>query len=381
MNHPVDKIELIIMGGTFLEYSYEFQNSFIKGCYDALNNKKSKNLEDAKKLNESSKTRCVALCVETRPDKAGQFIKRMRKWGVTRVELGVQVLDDEIYTLVNRGHNIQDVVDATRDLKNAGFKIGYHLMPGLPGSSFKKDIQKFKKIFSDSRFRPDQLKIYPCQVMPGSVLEDWYWKKKYKPYSEEEIRKLLFEMFKQVPRYCRVMRVMREIPPEYIIAGTKRIDLRAEVEKEIRDKKIIIKEIRFREIGFAKKLDDADKNLKLKITSYKASGGKEYFLEIVNKNDILFGLLRLRIVNGDAFVRELHVYGPALKLGEEYKKKSASQHKGFGKWLLEEAEKIAKKEKCSSLKIISGVGVRGYYKKLGYFFDRRGYGEYMIKIF
>jgi len=383
MNHPVDKVELIIMGGTFLEYPYEFQIKFIKGCYDALNNKKSKTLEQAKKLNENAKHRCVALCIETRPDKCSQFIKRMRDWGATRVELGVQIIDDKIYDKINRGHKVNDIIEATRDLKNAGFKVGYHIMPGLPGSSYRKDLQLFRRLFSEQKFRPDQLKIYPCQVMPGSVLEDWYWKRKYKPYPEKEIKKILIEMMKLVPRYCRVMRVMREIPPEYIVAGTIRIDLRKEVEDHLRERNFDIKEIRFREIGFAKDLEKADKNLKIKKTKYYASEGKEYFLEIINKNDILFALLRLRIIDRDAFVRELHVYGPALKLSEKANLnngKQASQHKGFGKWLLEEAEKIAKRKKCSNLRVISGVGVKEYYKKLGYEFEK-GYGDYMIKRF
>ena len=168
MNHPTDKIEIIIMGGTFLQYPEKFQNDFIKGIYDALNNKKSKTIEQAQKLNEKSKHRCVALCVETRPDVCVKFIDRMRKWGVTRVELGVQIIDDKIYKLVKRGHSVKDVIDATRALRDAGFKIGYHIMPGLPGSNLKKDLQLFKKLFSDSKFKPDQLKVYPCQVMPCS---------------------------------------------------------------------------------------------------------------------------------------------------------------------------------------------------------------------
>ena len=372
MNHPVDKIELIIMGGTFLQYPKKFQYKFVKGCYDALNNsskddsgepKKSKTLKEAQKLNEKSKHRCIALCIETRPDVCVEYIDRMREFGATRVELGVQIIDDKVYEKVKRGHRVQDVIDATRELKNAGFKIGYHIMPGLPGSNSKKDLRLFKKLFKDSDFKPDQLKLYPCQVMPCSELEDWYWKKKYKPYSKEKIQDLLVAMLRNVPRYCRVMRVMREIPPEYIVAGTKRIDLRAVIEKELRKKRIKLKEIRYREIGFAKK-ENLNLDLKLKITKYNASKGKEYFLEIINKQDVLFGLLRLRISDKGAIIRELHVYGQALKLGE--KSRVAVQHQGLGKWLIKEAEKIVKKQKIKELRIISGVGVRDYYKKLGY---------------
>ncbi len=391
MHHPTEKIELIIMGGTFLQYPKKFQYEFIKKCYDALNEKKSKNLIQAQKLNENAKHRCVALCIETRPDECIQYIKQMREFGVTRVELGVQMPDDKIYEKIKRGHSVQDVADSTKALKDAGFKVGYHIMPGLPGSDEKKDLQLFKKLFSDERFKPDQLKIYPCQVIKGAELEKEYWKKNYTPYTKEQIENLLLKMMKIVPRYCRVMRIMREIPPEYLVAGTTKIDLRKDVEEKLRKDKNKIKEIRFREIGFNKNLN---KDFKLKITEYKASEGKEYFLEIVNKDDVLFGLLRLRIVGEKndefaktnylsslggrkkiskqikkrkkkiAIVRELHVYGQALNIHEE--NLNATQHKGFGKMLMQEAEKISKKNKVKKILVISGIGVREYYKNLGY---------------
>jgi elongator complex protein 3 len=370
MHHPTEKIELIIMGGTFLQYPKKFQYEFIKKCYDALNGKTSKTLEEAEKLNERAKHRCVALCVETRPDECVQYIKRMREFGVTRVELGVQVPDDTIYRKIKRGHKVEDVVYATKKLKDAGFKVGYHIMPGLPGSNMKKDLSLFKKLFSDERFKPDQLKIYPCQIIKGSELEKQYWKKKYSPYTKEQIEKLLLAMMKLIPRYCRVMRIMREIPPEYLVAGTTKIDLRKDVEEKLRKDKNDIKEIRFREVGFNKEFI---RDFEIKITKYSASKGKEYFIELVNKEDILFGLLRLRIVKDRAFVRELHVYGQALKLHE--KNLGASQHLGFGKILMETAEKISKQEKVSNILVISGVGVRQYYKKLGYRLE----DTYMIK--
>jgi len=377
MNHPTDKIELIVMGGTFLEYPKKFQYEFIKGCYDALNGKVSSSLKEAQKLNESALHRCIALCVETRPDVCVKFIGRMREWGVTRVELGVQIIDDGVYKKIKRGHTVEDVICTTKELKNAGFKIGYHIMPGLPGSNLKKDLKLFKKLFSDENFKPDQLKLYPCQVMPSSELENLYWKRKFKPYTKEEIERILIAMLKKVPRYSRVMRVMREIPPEYIVAGTINIDLRKDIEKELRKKESKLKEIRYREIGFAlrdkKKDEKINLDLKFKITKYKASKGDEYFLEIVNLDDVLFGLLRLRIFFGKAIIRELHVYGPALKLGQD--SKEAFQHRGIGRWLMQEAEKIVSKNKIKKLSVISGVGVREYYQKLGYKLE----GDYMVK--
>jgi len=260
MRHPTEKIELIIMGGTFLSYPKPFQTDFIKKCYDALNNhslstvnrKPSTNLEQAKKLNETATHRCVALCIETRPDACtASQIKDILQWGATRVELGVQAIDDEIYKKVNRGHSVQNVIDATKRLKQAGFKIGYHLMPGIPGSNPKKDIQMFKEIFKSTSFKPDQIKIYPCQVLKGADLESLYYGSEYIPYSKEQAAELIIKMLKLTPRYCRIMRIMREIPPQYLIAGIKNIDMRHDIEKKIRPSKNKIQEIRFREIGFA----------------------------------------------------------------------------------------------------------------------------------
>lgn len=379
MNHPTQKIELIIMGGNFLEYPVNYQYNFVKGIYDALNGsrKKSKTLEEAKKRNEKAKHRCVALCIETRPDSINhKNIKRILEFGCTRVELGVQCLDDKIYKFVNRGHGVEQVVVATTRLKECGFKIGYHMMLGLPLSNPKKDYEMFERLFNDSNFKPDQLKIYPCQVIKGAGLENLYKKGKYLPYSQKQVESLLEKIILLIPNYCRIMRIMREIPPEYLTAGILRIDLRRDFESALKSSKMRnkINEIRFREIGFEIRdnPNNIDKNIKLKITKYDASNGKEYFLEMVNKDNILFGLLRLRI-NKDktAIIREVHVYGQALDIGK--KAEELGQHSGFGKMLVGKAEEIVLSEKIKNLKIISGVGVRQYYKKLGYSIDKEGY--------
>ncbi|MFA6022612.1 MAG: tRNA uridine(34) 5-carboxymethylaminomethyl modification radical SAM/GNAT enzyme Elp3 [Candidatus Pacearchaeota archaeon] len=388
MHHPTDKIELIIMGGTFLAYPTNYQYKFIKKCYDALNEKPSKTLEQAKKINETAKHRCIALCIETRPDFASEKdLKRALEFGCTRIELGVQAIDDKIYKKVNRGHTVKDVIDATQRIKNFGFKLGYHIMPGLPGSNSKKDIQMFKKIFSNQNFKPDQIKIYPTQVIKGSQLEKDFQKGLFKPYSQEQTYEILKKMIKLIPRYCRAMRIMRELAPDYIIAGTTRISLRKDVEEDLRKESAKIKEIRFREIGFAlQNKIKISKAIKIKTTIYQASNGKEYFIEAVNKDDILFGLLRLRIpnkkekspvkeLNGSAIVRELHVYGQTLNIGEKSESQEAIQHKGMGKLLMAQAEKITKQQKIKKIAVISGIGVRDYYKKLGYVLE----GSYMIK--
>jgi len=370
MGHPTEKIELIVMGGTFLAYPEDFQFDFIKKCYDALNNKKSKSLDEAKKINETAKNRLTAVCIETRPDYCNEHhIKNMLEWGTTRVELGVQAIDDEIYKKVNRGHKVQDVIDATKRLKQAGFKIGYHIMPGIPGSNPKKDIKMFKELFSSKNFKPDQIKIYPCQVLKGSGIENLYYGGEYVPYTKQQTTEIIIQMLKLTPNYCRIMRIMREIPPQYLVAGITNIDLRKDIEEEIRRQKVKINEIRFREIGFAlRDKRHVDPKIKIKTTKYKASGATEYFIEAVNKDNVLFGLLRLRLEkNKPAMVRELHVYGPTLKLSE--KANQEWQHKGLGKMLMAEAEKISKKKHFKNIKVISGVGVREYYKKLDYKLD------------
>ncbi|MBS3074096.1 tRNA uridine(34) 5-carboxymethylaminomethyl modification radical SAM/GNAT enzyme Elp3 [Candidatus Pacearchaeota archaeon] len=388
MGHPTDKVELIILGGTFLQYPKKFKYHFIKSCYDALNasaeGKLSSDLEEAKKINETARHRCVAMCIEIRPDNCSESeIKEMLDYGCTRVELGIQMPDDKIYRMVNRGHTVKDVIEATRRLKDSGFKIGYHIMPGLPGSSIPRDLEMFSEIFSNDDFKPDQLKLYPCQVIKGAELEEDFYEGKYKPYTEDETKNILIKMVERVPEYCRVMRMMREIPPVYVIAGLKRIDLRTEVEKELKMKveSHRINEIRMREIGFAK---TDDYNTHIKFIEYSASKGREFFIQAVNKEGVLFGLARLRFPDADnvfidelkgaAVVRELHVYGRALNLG--VKSELATQHSGLGKELMKKAEEIAKKNGFKKIAVISGVGVRRYYTdKMGYKLIR----HYMIK--
>jgi len=369
MNHPTDKIELIIMGGTFLSYPIKYQYGFVKACYDALNGKSSNSLAEAKKLNEKTKHRCVALCIETRPDVCNEKeIEKMLEFGCTRVELGVQMPDDNIYRLCKRGHTVKDVIEATKRLREAGFKIGYHIMPGIPGSNKRKDLKMFKELFINPVYKPDQLKIYPCQVIKGAELEKVYYNHEYLPYTEQELKKLIIKFLHLTPRYCRIMRIMREIPPEYLVAGTTRIDLRKDIEEELRNKDSDIQEIRFREVGMRSRYKkEIDNKLQLKITTYDANA-YEYFLEIVNKQDILFALLRLSLNKKQATVRELHVYGQSVNLG----KLGKVQHTGLGKQLMKKAEEITKENNIDKLRVISGVGVREYYEKLGYKLDKKG---------
>ena len=310
----------------------------------------------------------------------------MLGFGCTRVELGVQAIDDKIYKKVKRGHTVKEVIDATRRLKDAGFKVFYHVMLGLPGSNIKKDLIMFKKIFSDEKFKPDGIKIYPTQVIKGAELEKWYKKGKYRPYDEKELIELLILLKTKVPEYCRIARIMREIHPDFLVAGTKKIDLRNILEKEMLKRNLNCRCTRCREVGFAlRKGKEVNKGyIKLCRKDYRASDGHEIFLSYEDiKNDVLIALLRLRIPSKSfipeinkktAIVRELHVYGSQLPI--KFYSKKDWQHKGYGKLLLKEAERIAKEEfKMKKIIIISGVGVIEYYRGLGYKLEK----NYMVK--
>jgi elongator complex protein 3 len=222
MGHPTDKIELIIMGGTFLAQTVEYQYQFVKDLYDALNGIEAASLEDAKRINETAANRCTGLCIETRPDWCGEAeIKRMLEFGATRVELGVQALDDDIYKLVRRGHGVDAVVRATALLRESGFKVYYHWMPGLPGATPEKDLEMTKLLFADDRFKPDGLKLYPTMVVQGTELEKWYKDGRYQPYDDATMINLIIQIKTLVPRYVRISRVLRDIPSKYIVGGLK----------------------------------------------------------------------------------------------------------------------------------------------------------------
>ncbi len=375
--HNTQKCEIIIMGGTFLRTPKEYQRKFVKGIYDALNGRTSKTLEDAIRKNETAKHRSIGLTIETRPDVCNETdVDVMLSYGATRVELGVQHPSDRIYKLVNRGHTVANVIKATKILKNAAFKVAYHIMPGLPGSNPKKDIAMVKHLFSNQDFRPDMLKIYPTLVIPGTELEKITNAGKYTPLKTEEAAEVISEFYRHIPPYVRVMRIQRDIPSGLISEGVKKSNLREWVDKRIAEKKIKNMEIRSREAGLT---GQENAEFRMKCREYDASDGKEIFISFENKKSIA-GFLRLRFqksghrkeITGDtALVRELHIYGIETPLAE----KGEIQHRGFGSKLLQKAETIAKKKGMNKITVISGVGVREYYKKRGYKKD----GPYMSK--
>ena len=396
--HPLDKIELIIQGGTFSFYNNKYREWFVKRCYDAANTsvatslrygtlKRSlgKDLLTSQKTNEKAEQRIIGLTIETRPDYINvKEIKYLRKLGVTRVEVGVQAPDDKLLEKVKRGHGTKEITQATKLLKETGFKITYHLMPGLPGSSVNKDLQMLAEIFENPAYKPDNIKFYPTSVVKYSKLAKWYKQGKYKPYDEQTLSQLITK-FKQeiVPEWVRIQRLVRDLTTNDVLVEAFPSNLRQIVHQKSGSKKVICSCIRCREI----KTSPKQKKLKLKQLVYDANEGKEYFLQYVDQNNRLYALLRLRIpansinkqklpliaLKNCALVRELHVYGEALKIGE--KSRAKTQHQGLGGKLLKEAEVITKKHKIQKLAIIAGVGTREYYHKLGYQLQK----TYMIK--
>ena len=387
MGHPTDKIELIVMGGTFLAYPKDYQYQFIKDCFDALNGQKSATLEKAKQLNEAASHRCTGLCIETRPDWCGQEeIERMLKFGTTRVELGVQTLDDEIYRLIRRGHKVEDVVKATALLKEYGFKVHYHWMPGLPGSTPEEDLELSVRLFSDDSFKPDGLKLYPTMVVTGTELEKWYRDNRYQPYAVDTMIDLLVDIKSIVPSYVRISRVLRDIPSKFIAAGCKD-SLRSVIKQRMKQQATECKCIRCREYGHRARAGWGVGEPRMVRADYEASGGKEIFLSFEDENETLFGLLRMRIqakpiprlgqqTEGNlAIIRELHIFGPEVPLSKQ--QPEAAQHKGLGKALMREAERIAGDEfQVHQMVVLSGVGAKEYYRtEFGY--GSQGY--YMVK--
>jgi len=375
MGHARDKIELIIMGGTFLSCPRDYQYEFIKDCYDGLNGATSGSLEEARKLNENAEHRCVGLCIETRPDFCGEEeITTMLDFGATRVELGVQTLDDEIHRLTKRGHGVAEVVSATRLLRDCGFKVYYHWMPGLPGSTPEHDLEQSRQLFEDPRFRPDGLKLYPTLVVRGAELENWYRDNRYRPYRDEVMTDLLVSIKVLIPRYVRISRLMRDIPSKFIVAGSRDLAMRGTIRKEMEQAGVRCGCIRCREYGHRRRDGWPVGEPCLTRLDYETLGGKEIFLSYEDENETLFGLLRLRVNGQKAIVRELHIFGPEVPLGKRLEQ--GVQHHGLGEGLLREAERIAGEDfKAPGLSVLSGVGARGYYRSLGYRLE----GAYMVK--
>lgn len=416
LGHDFDKAEIIIMGGTFPALPKTYQRRFVKYLFKAMNDfsdqfirdgeldvqkfreffelpgerddrerakrikekilalKGEADLEKEHARNETSGVRCVGLTIETKPDWG--FLEHgneMLELGCTRVELGVQTDDDDILQKINRGHTIDDTYRSIRELRDLGFKLNFHLMPGLPGSDKKKDIEMLRNMFTE-KFQPDMVKVYPCMVMPGTKLYDDWKKGEFVPITTEQAAEIISEFYRHVPPHCRVMRVQRDIPTKVTSAGVDKTNLRQYVDRKLKEKGIVAGDIRAREVK-KRKIGDVTINAQ----EYLAAGGKELFISADDERSLI-GFCRMRypsaqlreeITTDSALIRELHVYGQAIAIGSE----GDVQHKGFGRQLLEKAEDIAKKDGKTKMVVISGVGVREYYRKLGY----KREGPYMVK--
>ncbi len=387
IGHAVDKVEIIVMGGTFPAREKSYRDRFILEIYNALNlferrTKPSVSIERAKVKNEKAKARCIGMTFETRPDYSKVIhIKEMLEYGGTKVELGVQSIYEDVLRGMRRGHGVRETIIATELLKNAAFKVGYHVMPGLPGSSFERDLEMFRKIFEDANFKPDYLKIYPTLVVEGTELYEMYKRGEYTPYTTEEVAELIAKAKKHFPKWVRVQRIQRDIPIKYAI-GLDKGNLRQIVHKKLKEYGWRCRCIRCREIGHVmpKNIEKVLSDSEIMVDKYRASNGFEYFISFENPElDLLAGFIRLRDgkpyfkeIEDHALIRELHVYGTSIPIGAS--DREAAQHRGIGEKLLEFAEEIAK-EDYDRIAVISGVGARDYYRKHGY----RRRGNYMTK--
>jgi elongator complex protein 3 len=373
--HPTDKIELLILGGTWSAYRRDYQEHFVLRCMDALNQVDSAALDDSQRRNESAEHRLVGLVIETRPDEINPLeLAWLRRLGVTKVQMGAQSLDDSILAQNLRGHTSAETLRACALLRAAGFKIVLHWMPNLLGATPQSDIADFAKIWDDG-YAPDEIKIYPCQLLAGTGLYDVWQRGMYQPYTTDELVALIAAIKPTIPRYCRVNRIIRDIPSTHVIEGNRRTSLRMDVLDELRKRGQVCQCIRCREV----REDQVDPDtLELVDLEYPAYQSLEHFLQFVTPADRIAGYLRLSLpaadapdlheslpdLNGAALVREVRVYGQSLSIGDE--RSGAAQHIGLGSRLLEHAAEIAHQAGYRRLAVIASVGTRLYYEARGF---------------
>jgi elongator complex protein 3 len=379
--HDTGKVEAIIEGGTFIAVPRDYQLGFVKGVYDGLNGWKATTLEEAQEANESAASRCVGLTLESKPDWCTpRDVDLMLAYGVTRLEVGVQSLRDRVLARSNRGHTAADSERAFQVARDAGLKVTAHMMPGLPGATPEEDLEDLKRLFEEEAFRPDMSKIYPTLVVPGTALAREFEAGLYSPYTVECVVELLSEMKRSVPRWHRIMRIQREIPADEISGGVQSGNLRQLVLRRVQEKGFSCQCIRCREVALRGPgaFDEGDE-LRYVELRYSASGGEEVFGSFESRRSgAIAGFVRLRLPSprahrpemaGGAVVRELRVYGRAVRVGRRLG--SAWQHRGLGGELMARAEKVAREELgAKRLLVTSAVGTRNYYRRLGY--EREG---------
>jgi len=375
--HEINKVETIIEGGTFIATPADYQRDFVKGVFEGLNGFFSGSLEEAQTENEVAESRCVGLTLESKPDWCEPaHIDLMLSYGVTRLEVGVQSLRDDVLAGSNRGHTVDDSIRAFQVARDSGLKITAHMMPGLPGASPDGDLEDLKRLFDDESFRPDMMKVYPTLVVPGTALARIFESGRYSPYDLETTVELLSEMKQFVPRWHRIMRIQREIPAHEILGGVRNGNLRELVIERAKKNGIACNCIRCREVALSEPRSlEVDDELILTREDYSASGGTEVFCSFeYRRSGRIAGFARMRYPSPNAhrreaesacLLREVKVYGRVAPFGVT--NEGAWQHKGLGKSLVREAERIAQEEfDAKRMVVTSAVGTRNYYRLLGY---------------
>ncbi len=381
VGHPTDKIELLVLGGTWSSYRVDYQEWFLLRCFDAMNGVESDTLQDAQALNETAAHRNVGLVVETRPDHVDQKeIAWLRSLGVTKLQIGAQSLDDEILAANKRGHTVQELRDGVALLRAAGFKVVLHWMPNLLGATVDSDREDFIRLWDG--LAPDEIKIYPTQLLANAELYEYWQRGEYTPYETDELIEMIADIKTSIPRYCRVNRVIRDIPSTNVVEGNKRTSLRQDVHRVLESRGERCQCVRCREVR-GQAIEPGD--LLLDDLVYEADFADEHFLSYVTPDDKLAGFIRLSLpkaespqtglsdLEGAAIIREVHVYGQSLQVGQE--RQGAAQHSGLGTTLVRRAEEIAKEKGFQRIAVISAIGTRRYYLERG--FER---GElYLVK--
>jgi elongator complex protein 3 len=366
IGHPTDKVDLIVLGGTFTGLDATYRESFVKGCLDALNGSAAPDLRAAQGRNESAPARCVGVTVETKPDRfLGPEVDHSVGLGVTRVELGLQSTYDDVLDRAHRGHTDAESRSAIRRAREAGLKVGVHMMPGLPGSDPDRDLASFRALFDDPAYRPDFLKIYPTLVLEGTALHGLWRAGRYQPLELEVAVDLVARAKALVPRWCRIQRIQREIGAPWIAGGPRKGDLRVLARERLASWGLACRCVRCREVGFRGIEPRADA-IELLREDYEASGGHEVFLSFEDPGrDVLVAYARLRIAADVGTVRELKAFGPLVPLHEP--PRGRWQHRGYGRRLMAECERLAADEfGARRIRVTAGVGVREYYRRLGY---------------